>query len=184
MAEAAADSASALGLREGAELSPEELTEALRSGERELAVSRSLHFLGYRARSKEEVRERLRRWGHGEEAVEAAVGRLEELGYLDDEEFARSMARQRSGKYGPRRVSEDLCKSGVAPEIAYRAVEREFEGRSELEEADSAAARRYNTGEGSDALARRVHGFLRRRGYSAEVCAEVARQYLSSEARE
>jgi regulatory protein len=43
-------------------------------------------------------------------------------------------------------------------------------------EARSAAARRYN-GRGSDAEARRVYGFLVRRGYSAEVCAQVAREY-------
>ena len=47
---------------------------------------------------------------------------------------------------------------------------------SEIEEARSTAARRYNRG-GSDAEARRVYGFLVRRGYSAEVCAEVAREY-------
>jgi regulatory protein len=37
--------------------------------------------------------------------------------------------------------------------------------------------RRYNTGERSVAQARRVHGFLMRRGYSAGVSAEIARSY-------
>ncbi len=38
-------------------------------------------------------------------------------------------------------------------------------------------------GVGSDAEARRVYGFLVRRGYSAEVCAEVAREYRGSRRR-
>jgi regulatory protein len=42
--------------------------------------------------------------------------------------------------------------------------------------ARSAAAQRYNKG-GSGAEARRVYGFLMRRGYSAGVCADVAREY-------
>src|SRR5215204_1109522 len=125
------------GLREGVALGLGELDEARAAGERALAMNRALHFLGYRARSRREVRDRLRRYGYGEETVGRVIGRLEELGYLVDEEFAE---------------------------------------RSEVEAARSAAARRYNSG-GSDAESRRVYGFLMRRGYSADVCAEVAREY-------
>jgi regulatory protein len=164
------------GLREGVALGLEELDEARAAGERALAMNRALHFLGYRARSRREVRDRLRRYGYGPETVEGVVGRLVELGYLDDKEFARTATREKARRYGPRRVSADLRRSGVDAELAQNVVDEEFAGRSELEEARSAAARRYNRG-GSDAEARRVYGFLVRRGYSSEVCAEVAREY-------
>ena len=164
------------GLREGVALGLGELDEARAAGERALAMNRALHFLGYRARSRREVRDRLRRYGYGEETVEGVVGRLEDLGYLDDEEFARTATREKARRYGPRRVSADLKRSGVDAELAQNVVDEEFAGRSELEEARSAAARRYNRG-GSDAEARRVYGFLVRRGYSSDVCAEVAREY-------
>jgi regulatory protein len=164
------------GLREGVALSHEELKEVRVAGERALAMSRALNFLGYRARSEGEVRDRLRRYGYGEETVGGVIRRLKELGYLDDAEFARLAAREKARKYGPRRVSVELRRSGVDAEIAREAVEEEFAGRSELEAAFSAASRRYNRG-GSDAEARRVYGFLMRRGYSAEVCAEVARGF-------
>jgi regulatory protein len=175
-AEIDADVAVERGLREGVVLSPEELDEARVAGERALAMARALSFLGYRARSEREVRDRLRRYGYGEETVGSVVLRLEELGYLDDEDFARLVAREKARRYGPRRVSAQLRKSGVDADLAREAVEEEFAGRSEVEEARSAAARRYNRG-GSDAEARRVYGFLVRRGYSAEVCAAVAREY-------
>ena len=177
-AEIDADVAVERGLREGAALALEELEVARVAGERALAMNRALHFLGYRARSRSEVRERLRRYGYGEETIGAVIGRLEELGYLDDEEFARTVVREKARRYGPRRVSADLRRSGVDAELAQNVVEEEFAGRSELEEARSAAARRYNRG-GSDAEAeaRRVYGFLVRRGYSSDVCAEVARGY-------
>ena len=164
------------GLREGVALSLEELDEARVAGERALAMGRALHFLGYRARSLREVRDRLRRYGYGEDTVEGVVGRLEELGYLDDEEFARTATREKARRYGPKRVSAELRRSGVDAEVAQKVVDEEFAGRSELEEARSAAVRRYNKG-GSDAEARRVYGFLVRRGYSVGVCAEVAREY-------
>ncbi|MBA2512391.1 MAG: regulatory protein RecX [Rubrobacteraceae bacterium] len=164
------------GLREGAAFSREELDEARVAGERPLAMGRALNLLGYRARSEGEMRERLGRYGYGEGTAEVVVSRLLELGYLDDEEFARQKAREKARRYGPRRVSADLLKSGVGREVAAGAVEEEFAGRSELEDARSAAARRYN-GVGSEAEARRVYGFLARRGYSTEVCAEVAGGY-------
>jgi regulatory protein len=164
------------GLREGAALSWEELDRVRVAGERPLAMTRALNLIGYRARSEGELRERLGRYGYAPETIEAVIGRLGELAYLDDEEFARQRAQEKARKYGPRRVSADLMKSGVGRELASRAVAGEFEGRSELEDARSAAARRYN-GEGSEAEARRVYGFLARRGYSAGVCAEVAKEH-------
>jgi regulatory protein len=164
------------GLRMGAAFSWEELGRARVAGERPVAMGRALNLLGYRARSEAEIRDRLGRYGYAGETIEAVVGRLEELGYLDDAEFARLKAREKARKYGPRRVSVELRKSGVGEELAREVVEEEFAGRSEVGAARSAAARRYN-GRGSDAEARRVYGFLVRRGYSAEVCAQVAREY-------
>jgi regulatory protein len=164
------------GLRKGAILSSDELQRVRVAGERSLAMGRALNLLGYRARSEAEVRERLGRYGYVEETVKGVIGRLRELGYLDDEEFARLKAREKGRRYGPRRVSAELRQSGVDEELARDVVEDEFAGRSEVWEARSAAARRYN-GRGSEAEARRVYGFLVRRGYSAEVCAQVAREY-------
>ena len=164
------------GLREGAAFSPGELDVARVAGERPLAMSRALNLLGYRARSEAEIRDRLRRYGYAEETIQNVVLRLLELGYLDDEEFARLKAHEKARRYGPRRVSAELRRSGVGEALAQQVVQEEFAERSEVGEARSAAARRYN-GRGSDAEARRVYGFLVRRGYSAEVCAQVAREY-------
>lgn len=165
------------GLSEGTALSEEELAEATVAGERPLAMSRALNVLGYRARSAWELRERLTRAGYLGETVDEVISRLEELGYLNDEEFARELARSEARKYGPRRIYGDLRRAGIEEEAAREVVEEEFAGRSEHEAAREAAQRRYNTVEGSDAQVRRVYGFLVRRGYSASICAEVAREY-------
>jgi regulatory protein len=170
------------GLREGLSLSESELEEVRVAGERALAMSRALHFIGYRARAVREVADRLRRYGYGEGTVEAVLGRLGELGYLDDEEFARLKAGEKARRsYGPRRVVDELRRSGVDAQLARAAVEEQFAETDERAAAFSAAARRYNRREVDDAeaeaAARRVYGFLMRRGFSAEVCAEVAREY-------
>jgi len=165
------------GLYQGAVLSQDDLMEMRVAGERPLAMNRALNALGYRARSAREVRERLMRAGYAGETIDGVVARLETLGYLDDEEYARDLARAEARKYGPRRIYGDLRRAGIDEEAAREAVEKEFAGRSEHEAAREAARRRYNTGEGSDAQVRRVYGFLMRRGYSAGICAEIAREY-------
>ena len=166
------------GLFEGAVLSDAGLAGARVAGEKPLAMNRALGILSYRARAKGELRERLVQAGYAEETVGAVVVRLEELGYLDDEKFARNLAREEARKkYGPRRILGDLRRAGVDEEVAQETVEEEFAERSEYETALAIARQRYNTGEGSDAQARRVYGFLMRRGYSSGVCAEVARKY-------
>ena len=166
------------GLTEGARLSDEELVRVRVAGEKPLAMNQALNILSYRARSEGELRQRLGRAGYAGQTVSEALARLGELGYLDDEEFARDLASSGTRKrYGPRRIFGNLRRAGVGEEVAQNVVEEEFAGRSEYEEALAAAQGRYNTGEGSDAQARRVYGFLMRRGYSAGVCAEVARSY-------
>ncbi|WEK45885.1 MAG: RecX family transcriptional regulator [Candidatus Andeanibacterium colombiense] len=71
----------------------------------------------FEAYLKRKLRER--GWdGEGEPDLAALVGRYVELGYIDDEAFARS----RSGGllrrgYGPRRVEQELTAAGIAGEI-------------------------------------------------------------------
>jgi regulatory protein len=166
-----------LGIASGVELTHDELDEARLEGERALAMDRALNFLGYRARSRVEVERRLHRAGYGEGTVDAVVGRLVELGYVNDGEFARTFVEGRAAKYGPRRLMRDLRQGGVDPEVSRQAVDERFEGDMERQAAFAAAKRRYNTEEGSDAQSRRVYGFLARRGFSTEVCAEVASEF-------
>jgi regulatory protein len=190
-AELDAEVAARRGLREGAELSREELEEARLAGERPLAMERALNALSYRARSAGELRTRLLRSGFAPATVGSVLDRLGELGYLDDREFARNLARGRARRgYGPRKAYADLRRGGVGEEVARGAVDEAFSDgadtaaedpangeTSELAVAREAARRRYNREQRSDAVARRVYGFLSRRGFSGEVCAEVAREF-------
>lgn len=165
---------------EGSHLSHNELKAAQEAGKHVLALQRALNYLSYRARSVEEVRNRLQSYGHTEPTVTGVIEHLVELGYLDDKTFSRELARHRASKWGPRRILLDLKLKGVDSAIAVCDVQKEFASRSELETALTAAHKRYNSKDKSATMARRVYGFLMRRGYSAEVCTEVAREYRSS----
>lgn len=179
-AELGRDFVSSRVLFEGQELSEAALKELRIEGERDLAMSRALRFIGYRARAEGEVRDRLIKQGHSWETVAEVIRRLQELRYLDDEEFARAFTAERCGRYGPRRVYSELLRLGVSEAVAGCCVaEMAGDEESQLQRARMLARRKYNniSEKESEKLARRVYNFLLRRGYSTAICAEVAREY-------
>jgi len=82
-------------------------------------------FLEVRLRSVEETRRRLIRAGYPAELVTRVVDRLVELGYLDDEAFARAWveSRDRAHPRGTAALRRELAAKGVASEIIGRALE-------------------------------------------------------------
>jgi regulatory protein len=72
-----------------------------------------VRLLARRAHSRVELLRKLARRGYDGAAIRTAMGRLEELGYLDDQSFARSFVRRRGSVRGPRALSAELAARGV-----------------------------------------------------------------------
>ena len=139
----------------------------------EKATSHALRFLSYRQRSESEVRRRLERRYSGE-VTDSVVGRLKELGLLDDESFAREWTRSRS-LHRPRSASairRELVGKGVDRDTAQAAVEtlddEESAYRAGLRAATSLVDADYAT------FRRRLQGYLYRRGFSGPVIRRTA----------
>ncbi len=76
-------------------------------------------FLEARPRSVDEVRRRLVRLGYRADLVEAAIGRLGDLHYLDDDAFARAWveSRDRARPRGEHALRHELALKGVDPAL-------------------------------------------------------------------
>ena len=72
-----------------------------------------MRLLARRAHSRVELLLKLTRRGFEGEEIRSALRRLEELGYLDDQAFARSFVRRRGSARGPRALSAELAARGV-----------------------------------------------------------------------
>jgi len=85
----------------------------------EAVLDAAARFLEVRSRSAVEVRRRLLSAGYGLAVVEAALARLTEQGYLDDEQFARAWveSRDRARPRGERALRLELSQKGVLREI-------------------------------------------------------------------
>jgi len=172
-----AETALAKGLREGTEL--EDLEGLLHEDQVRRAKKIAFRYLA-RARTTKQVREKLLEEGFGEDVVGEVVGRLEELGLLDDREFARAWVEERL-RLRPRwrrALKEELLRKGISEEVAEEALDEEL---SEVDEARLAegllrrAEGRYRNLEPDKAL-RRMRDFLLRRGFSWETVKEVTRK--------
>jgi regulatory protein len=88
------------------------------------AIDAALRLLSIRARSRRELKLAMARRGLGESVQDAALSRLEELGYVDDARFARDRASAllRNGKLGPRAVLQRLRGHGLSEEQAKQAL--------------------------------------------------------------
>jgi regulatory protein len=130
------------------------------------AIEAALRLLSMGPRSERELRERLeRRRGFPHEAVEASIGRMRELGYLDDAAFARFYveARQASPR-SKRALTFELSRKGVERTVTEAALVE----HDDVEAASSAAQRRLRALRDVDRVTfeRRLGNFLASRGFS------------------
>jgi regulatory protein len=85
-------------------------------------------MLARRELSEAQVRQRLARKGHDEDAIDAAVARLREERAIDDERVAAAIARMETSirRRGRLRVRRQIEHAGIAAPTAKRAVDDVF----------------------------------------------------------
>jgi regulatory protein len=155
---------------------------AASDGSRGTAKDRALRLLGVRARSREELRRRLAQTGFEAEAIDEALSDLEAVGLIDDERFARELARYELGRrsVGRRAAVASLRQKGVGADLAERVVEElgpEDEEARAVEVARQRLARLNGLAE--EVVYRRLVGFLQRRGYDARVAHAACKRALA-----
>jgi regulatory protein len=160
------------------------------------ALEIAVAFLGARPRTRWELERRLRRAATSDEVVERTIARLADLGYLDDEAFARWWGEQRDrhAPRGRRMIEAELRQHGVPREVveAYRAEHAAPERAPEDEGLPSDERSRAR-----EALARHLRGrpvpvdpkavarvgsFLLRRGFDPETARAVLRESAAAAA--
>jgi regulatory protein len=176
--------AAALGLHVGQEITAEELAAAAAAETRRRALDSALRLLGYRARSRVEMRQRLLRKGYDEAIVDEAVLWLEEHGLLDDAQFSQAWveARSRSQPMGRGRLAWELRSKGVERETVSEALEPR-DDETELRLALQVGKQKIERSRDKDpaVVRNQVAAALQRRGFSWSVTRRVLAQLLAME---
>lgn len=160
----------ASGLSVGSEIDTERLEELAAEAALKKAKEKAFTLLSYQEMTAHQLEERLKR--HVDEDTAAqAVNRMEELGLIDDDDYAQRYARDLSErkKFGILRVKQEMRRKGL------NAEQIEF-ATSLLEEAPeekikAVIERKYPLAFEDEKVRRRAFAALMRLGYrSSDVC--------------
>ncbi|MEW6093939.1 MAG: RecX family transcriptional regulator [Chloroflexota bacterium] len=174
-------------LRVGQELGDEKMAALQAEDARETTYQKALHFLSYRPRSSQEVRQNLSKRGCDETLVEETVCRLQRAGLVNDQEFARLWVENRS-TFRPRSKSAlrmELRRKGLSDEIIQSVLDESVDDEALAFESARKQARRYAGLEWPE-FRQKLGAFLARRGFSystlAPVVSEVWKEIQTAEA--
>lgn len=169
------------GLTVGLELTEEDVVRIQARESEQRLLDAAIRFLTPRPRSRTEVRRRLlrphpKRPTPSSEAVERMLDRLEQLGLLNDRDFAGFWVenRERFSPRSARALGQELRQRGIDRETAEEMADPERDDERAL-----AAGRqrlRALTGLDFEAFRSRLGSFLLRRGFSYGVARETVRR--------
>jgi regulatory protein len=172
-------------LRKGQSLSEADVS-ALQSEDEVLrAVDRGANFLSFRPRSVHEVRKNLVDKETPPQVIDAALLRLEALGYLDDRAFAQFWINQRNQfkPLSPRALKHELRQKGIAAAIIDEVL-AEVDADDSAYRAAQSQVRKLR-GHDQRAFRDKLLAFLARRGFSyGDSKTAVARLIETLEAEE
>lgn len=149
---------------------------------------RALGLLDQRARSRDELRERLLRAEFAPELVDEVLDSLERSLLIDDRAFATEWVRQRASRRGKsaKALDMELRDKGVDAAVRAEALAQITEEDDEAQARALAAKKARSVKEVPadraqyDKELRRVVGVLARRGYSSGMSMGVAREALDA----
>lgn len=145
-----------------------------------------LRLLTVRARTRAELAGQLAKRGYPDDVSDKVLDRLEQVGLVDDADFAEQWVRSRranAGK-GRRALIAELRTKGVDSEVIEAALADDEPGaeRARAERLVADRLRREKLIDGEDAkLARRLVGMLARRGYSQTMAFDVVKVAVANE---
>lgn len=168
------------GLRIGMELDDEELHRLIQQSDAHRAQEKALYLLEHRSHSKKELADKISRTT-GRAAAERAAERMEELGLVNDAQYARNLAEEllQRKRFAARRAEYELLQKGIDRALAQEIVE---ELAPEPEESlRFLIERKYQRSLSDEKGRRRVFAALQRLGYSGEDIRTVLRDYIDYE---
>lgn len=164
------------GLVCGGEIDEKRLLELTEQANLKKAKQKALRLLGYRDHSKAELEKKLARSADGETA-RLAADRMEQLGLVDDEVFARKYAAELMlhKLYSKERAVYELRARGIGRELAERAADGV--GAEPQEQIEKLLYRKFPRGIQDETCKRRANALLSRYGYPWDAIREALAHY-------
>lgn len=160
-------------------------TPPSRESQLEVARKIALDQLATRQRSEHELRATMARRNVPADIIDELLERFTEVGLIDDEAFASSLATTRAtvGQRGRYRIRQELAAKGIDREVAEAAVS-DIDPEDEMEAALALAVKRARSLAALEphVARRRLAGVLARRGFPSGVVSAAVAKALDEDA--
>jgi len=165
------------GLKTGMALSDQQVEALQHDDELDRAYNAALNFLSFRPRSRREIEEYFRKKKTDANVVEAVTQRLERLGFVNDQEFARFWVenRQTFRPRGTRALRVEMRQKGLESDVIDEALEGVGDETQIAYEAGLKKVRAY-AGLEEREFYRKMVGFLQRRGFPYDAAADATKR--------
>lgn len=162
------------------EITQDFINDVLKAEEQNKVLNHAFNILSYGQNSKKSLYTKLMKKDYEEEHVLRAIEYCEERDYIDDKAYAKSFIKDKVNlkKHGSNRIRYDLISKGVSKDIIDEVLDLNFDEEYEraLELADKKVKSYKN--DDTNAIYRKLGGFLTRRGYPYDIVTKVLRQIL------
>lgn len=167
------------GFAPGDEIDDEQLHQLLQDSNTHRAHEKALYLLEHRAHSKKELAAKIARSEIDHDAARRAAEHMEELGLVDDEQYARQLAGELFTRknFGMRRVKQELRRKGIEDALIEIVVE-EFstEDDKTVEKIREIVKRKYPAAWEDEKVRRRAIAAMQRYGYTMDDIFTVLRE--------
>lgn len=156
----------------GFSLDKSQLEQLKYDSEFKRAKEKSLYVLSFRDHSKKDLFNKLKR-DYSPSVAQNAATRMEELGLVNDENFARKYARELllSKHFSKRRTEVELARKGISREVICDAINGiDYDP---LEQIRFLVEKKYKLAASDEKVKRRAIAFLQRYGYSWDEIRQV-----------
>ena len=144
------------------------------------AKSYIFYLLSIKSRTKKEIIDKLKRKEYNIDIINEAIKEVEELDYINDKKYALDFASDSLNfkKYGKNLVKRKLFLKGIDKNTIDETIEKVFGKVNEFDMAYDLAKRKLRSYGKKDnkTLARRLQGFLIRRGYSFDAAIKTIKK--------
>ena len=159
----------------GKELSEEEAEALQGSAQRQQRKEKALELLARKPQSRWELEKKLAQWGAEEDEVQTVCDRMEQLGYLNDAEYAARVVRHYSAKgFGPGKLRDELYRRGVPREMWQEAMDQAEDPAQSI---DAFVAKKLAGKTADRQILKKVSDALARRGYRWPDINDALRRY-------
>lgn len=163
------------GLKVGLEIDKKKLSELVVESEVRSAFEKVINLISRQMYSKHDLTTKLVKYGYNKEAIEGAIAKAEEYGYINDEMYAKMLVDIKPLK-SKMEIKNALFLKGINANIIKNQTES-IDVEEEKERALKISGKYVKNKEINEKTIAGLYGYLARRGFSSVAIKHVLKHY-------